>query len=380
MVDIVYKSPARTDLTFNDRLNAAAEVFGGSGYGEGRGQPDPVKKVEQKKEENKKSNPVKSSKASDIKTQVKKVTKEILPKYTKKDSGQIMTTMMQTLMQGIPQGGSTAAQQPENNTFISLRVEMTKLFSYFLSGDKEAFNTQFSYIANTFPLANINFILSIMLYDALVLENPDVTRNKIPNIMIPVPGQGNKGIQATNSNQALGQLLNMVGQMMGGMVKTPTKQAEQVKPTKAAPERSKSVEKKNLAADDSAQNQMGNMQMPLSQFMSMMGTMQPTNNLNNQNSSPSISPQKQSTIANTVNWGSNPYPRNNENDAIITQQLDILSQLEDLSVQLGTLADTSPLFSMSYQELITKYPQITQATTVGQALDIMAGRINPVIN
>ena len=137
---------------------------------------------------------------------------------------------------------------------------------------------------------------------------------------------------------------------------------------------------KNLAADDSAQNQMGNMQMPLSQFMSMMGTMQPTNNLNNQNSSPSISPQKQSTIANTVNWGSNPYPRNNENDAIITQQLDILSQLEDLSVQLGTLADTSPLFSMSYQELITKYPQITQATTVGQALDIMAGRINPVIS
>lgn len=305
--------------------------------------------------------------ASAIKDSVTNVTKNILPADVKGIGSTIFHTILEQLMQGIPSGGSS------NPSFASIRLHDEAMKLLLLGPNKEAYKAQFNFIAVNFPLVDVNNMIMVMLSAISKGTNP---LEHVPNLQKrlgqPATASGSGKKNANLLNQLAGMLL---GGLMGGNAPTPTKQAVPVKKTPKAKKPQKAVQIKNLATDDNAQSMMGAMNMPLSQLMSGLGvTVPPVLGMLNALASPNISIQKLSSLANTANWGSDPYPRDTGFDQQIEQQFGFLDQLEQLSIELAPLTDIAILTTMTHSQLLSKYPAITALTTVGQALDIINGR------
>jgi hypothetical protein len=243
------------------------------------------------------------------------------------------------LLSDIPSLGNIASQ-------ISLPSEVAKLAQ--AASNPIAFAAQAAIIATKFPLINVNALASKMIRQA---ASGASIISLVPNMsslaggamrMLPTPG------------------------------KTPTKDAEKPQKTANSPKPKKPVEMKNLFAEGAAGSAMATLNQPISQYMGILSTIAPQNNMIADSASKtSYGNQKLSENANTVNWGSGGYNRNTEKDQLEKKRLEISAKIELETKELLSQVDYSKLTRYSYQDLIKKHPRITPTTSVLESLIII---------
>ena len=151
---------------------------------------------------------------------------------------------------------------------------------------------------------------------------------------------------------------------------TPTKDARAPKKTPRPPAPRKPVQLKNLFAEAGAASTMSNLNKPLSQFMGIMSTVAPAvNQISDSAPKTSYGTQKLIGNANTVNWGSGGYGI--KVDPREKQRMDLTAKIEKHTQELESMVDYSKLTSMSYPELIKKYPGIKPTMTVAEAMQVI---------
>ena len=137
--------------------------------------------------------------------------------------------------------------------------------------------------------------------------------------------------------------------------KPPTKPKEPIQP-------------KNLFAEAAAGSSLATLKSPLSQFMGLMSTIAPrTNMITDSPAKTSLGPQKLTNTANTVNWGSGGYGRDNSKAALEKKRMELSAKIEQHTSDLLDKIDYSKLTKYSYADLIKKYPDIKPNTTVVEA-------------
>ena len=218
-----------------------------------------------------------------------------------------------------------------------------------LANNPIAFAAKAAQISKQFPMMNVNAIASKLISGAASGAAMNL------NTMIP------------NMNLAGGamKMLPIPGKTPTANAVKPQKTANPAKPVKA-------LQMKNLFAEAAAGGTLATLTQPLSAFMGMMSTIAPQTNLINAGpAKTSYGDQKLSSTANTVNWGSGGYGRNEAAAAQEQKRLELAAKIEKHMAELEQMTDYSKLTSMSYADMKKKYPQIKSNTTVAEALHII---------
>ena len=218
-----------------------------------------------------------------------------------------------------------------------------------LASNPLGFAAQAALMQTQFPMIDMNAMANKMIGGALSGVGFDI-KSMVPNMnlaagalsLLPIPG------------------------------KTPTLNA--MKPPKTAnpPKPVKALEMKNLFAESAAASSLSTLKQPLSQFMGMMATIAPQTSLVAASAAATAAgTQKLVGNANSVNWGSGGYSRNTEKAEQERKRLELTAKIEKHTAELEAMVDYSKLTSMSYQDLLKKYPRITPTMSVVQALAII---------
>ena len=233
---------------------------------------------------------------------------------------------------------------------VSLASQVSGLAS--AAGNPLAFASKAAGIAKQFPMMNVNAIAGNMIAGVIKGTGFDIA-SKIPNLnlspdglmkMLPVPG------------------------------KLPTMNATNPIKTAAPPKPVQPVELKNLFAEGAAAGSVSDLTKPLSQAIGIASTIaSAVNSLSHSPAVTSYGTQKLVGNANTVNWGSGGYGRDDTWDLHEKKRMALSSKIETNTKELDTMLETyhSKLYSMSYPELTKKYPRIKPTTPVSEALQII---------
>jgi hypothetical protein len=218
-----------------------------------------------------------------------------------------------------------------------------------LASNPVAFAAQAALMQAQFPMINMNALANKMISGALSGAGFDI-KSMIPNMnlaggalaMLPIPG------------------------------KTPTLNAMKPQKTGNPPKPVKALEMKNLFAESAAASSLSTLKQPLSQFMGMMSTIAPQTSLVAAGAAATTAgTQKLVGNANTVNWGSGGYGRNSEKAEQERKRLELTAKIAQHTAELEAMVDYSKLTSMSYPDLLKKYPRITPTMSVVEALAII---------
>jgi len=283
--------------------------------------------------------PYKTSSAANITTQIGAV-KSMLQSKVSGPTSTIFATVASNFLSDIPSAAIKAAT-------VSLPDQISQLAS--LAGNASSFAAKAAYIAATFPMIDVNKIMS----------------KTINNI---------NGCKTNNINSITPNMVSLAGAvaMKALAGKTPAKDAVKPQKTPNPPKMMKPVEMKNLFAESAAGSSVSNLSQPISQFMGILSTIPSQNNLTAEvPAKTSLGEQKLTSTANSSNWGTGGYARNNDLAEQEKKRLETTAKIEKHTKELESMVDYSKLTSMPYSELIKKYPQITPKTTVAEALQII---------
>jgi hypothetical protein len=256
----------------------------------------------------------------------------------------IAMAMKSNLLSDVAAAAGTAAN------VVSLASKVGALAA--AAGNPKAFASAADAICRQFPMMNVNAIAGNMIAGVLTGKGFDIA-SKIPNLnlspdglmkMLPVPG------------------------------KLPTMNATNPIKTAAPPKPVQPVELKNLFAEGAAAGSVSDLTKPLSQAMGIASTIaSAVNSLSHSPAVTSYGTQKLVGNANTVNWGSGGYGRDNTWDLHEQKRMALSSKIEIHTKELDTMVEPyhSKLYSMSYPELTKKYPRIKPTTPVAEALQII---------
>jgi hypothetical protein len=230
---------------------------------------------------------------------------------------------------------------------ISLPGEIAQLAS--AAANPVAFAAKAAGIQANFPMVNVNAIAGDLIKSA--------AGGAVPNIASMVP----------NMVKSASGLMKM----LPGPGKTPVKDAKAPQKIKKPPKPKEAVEMKNLFAEGAAGSALSTLTQPLSAFMGLMSTIPNMANRVADTPAKTALGSKLNTTANTVNWGSGGYGKNNEFAEQERKRLEYSAKIEKNTAELLEMVDYSKLTQYSYQDLIKKYPRITGTMTVAEALTII---------
>jgi hypothetical protein len=241
---------------------------------------------------------------------------------------------------------------------INLQAEVAKLAA--AASNPIAFAAQAALIARTFPMINTNMIIAKMLGVA-------GTAGRDPCTGLPIGKPFNIKSMIPNLAFAAGA---MALKALPGI--TPTGDALKPQKTANPPKPVKPVEMKNLFAEAAAASSLSTLTQPLSQFMGIMSTIAPQTALVKPSPvTTALGTQKLVGNANTANWGSGGYGRDNSTAEQERKRLELTAKIEKHTAELEAMTDYNKLTSMSYSDLIKKYPRITPTMSVAEALQII---------
>jgi hypothetical protein len=284
--------------------------------------------------------PFKTSGAADVVNKAIQV-KALMNLGLKGPAALIFTAIKSNLLSDIPGLGELAKE-------VNLQSQVANLAS--LASNPVAFAAEAAGIKAQFPMINVNALAANMIAGAAVgaLGGKGFNiKSMVPNMALTAAGIALKALPGIS----------------------PFKDAPKPVFTKRPPAPKAPIEIKNLFAEAGAASAMMNLTKPLSQFMGIMATVAPPiNTIADSAAKTSLGTQKLIGNANTVNWGSGGYGRNTELDNKEKKRLELTSKIEQHTKELENMVDYSVLTSMSYPELIKKYPTIKPNMTVGEAL------------
>jgi hypothetical protein len=241
---------------------------------------------------------------------------------------------------------------------VNLQVEVAKLAA--AASNPIAFAAQAALISRTFPMINTNMLIAKMLGVA-------GTAGRDPCTGLPIGKPFNIKSMVPNLAFAAGA---MALKALPGI--TPTGDALKPQKTANPPKPVKPIEMKNLFAEAAAASSLSTLTQPLSQFMGMMATIAPQTALVKPSPvTTALGTQKLVGTSNTANWGSGGYGRDNSTAELERKRLELTAKIEKHTAELEAMVDYSKLTSMSYPELIKKYPRITPTMSVAEALHII---------
>jgi hypothetical protein len=244
------------------------------------------------------------------------------------------------LLSGIPGLADLAKQIPLSNEIASL----TKL-----AANPIGFAAKAAGIQANFPMLNMNAMAGVLLGAAASGKKPNFA-TLVPNLV----------------------LASGILKMLPKVTIAPTKDAEGPKKLKPPTKPIDPIVPKNLFAESAAGSSLATLKQPLSQFMGIMSTIAPrTNLIKDSPSKTSYGTQKLVGNANTVNWGSGGYGRDNSKAQLEAKRMEISSKIEKHTSELLEQVDYTKLTKYSYPDLIKKYPAIKPTSTVAEALHII---------
>ena len=252
----------------------------------------------------------------------------------------IFSAINGNLLSGLPSLGDLAKAIPLSNEIASL----TKL-----AADPIGFAAKAAGIQANFPMLNMNAMAGVLLSTAVSGRKPNFA-TLVPNLV----------------------LASGIMKMLPKITIAPTKDAQGPKKLKPPSKPKDPIVPKNLFAEAAAGSSLSTLKQPLSQFMGLMSSIPSRSNLI-ADSAPKTSygPQKLTTNANTVNWGSGGYGRDDSKAALEKKRMEISAKIEKHTAELLEQVDYSKLTKYSYPDLIKKYPGIKPTSTVAEALHII---------
>jgi hypothetical protein len=252
----------------------------------------------------------------------------------------IFAAIKGNLLSGIPGLADLAKQVPLANEIASL----TKI-----AANPIAFAAKAAGIQAQFPMLNMNAMAGVLIGAAASGRKPNFA-TLVPNLV----------------------LASGVLKMLPKITIAPTKDAEGPKKLKPPTKPKDPIIPKNLFAEAAAGSSLSTLKQPLSAFMGLMSTVAPrTNLIANSPAKTSYGQQKLVSNANTVNWGSGGYGRDNSKANLEAKRMEISAKIEKHTAELLQQVDYSKLTKYSYPELIKKYPEIKPTSTVAEALHII---------
>jgi hypothetical protein len=252
----------------------------------------------------------------------------------------IFAAIKGNLLSGIPGLADLAKQVPLANEIASL----TKI-----AANPIAFAAKAAGIQAQFPMLNMNAMAGVLIGAAASGRKPNFA-TLVPNLV----------------------LASGVLKMLPKITIAPTKDAEGPKKLKPPTKPKDPIIPKNLFAEAAAGSSLSTLKQPLSQFMGLMSTIAPrTNLIANSPAKTSYGQQKLVSNANTVNWGSGGYGRDNSKANLEAKRMEISAKIEKHTAELLQQVDYTKLTKYSYPELIKKYPEIKPTSTVAEALHII---------
>jgi hypothetical protein len=255
-------------------------------------------------------------------------------------SSLIFAAIKGNLLGGIPGLGDLAKQIPLANEIASL----TKL-----AANPIGFAAKAAGIQANFPMLNMNAMAGVLLATAASGRKPNFA-TLVPNLV----------------------LASGVLKMLPKVTIAPTKDAEGPKKLKPPTKPIDPIVPKNLFAEAAAGSSLATLKQPLSQFMGIMSSIPPrTNLIKDSPAKTSYGTQKLVGNANTVNWGSGGYGRDNSKADLEKKRMEISAKIEKHTSELLQQVDYTKLTKYSYPELIKKYPGIKPTSTVAEALHII---------
>ena len=244
------------------------------------------------------------------------------------------------LLKGIPGLGDLAAAVNLSNEIASL----TKI-----AADPLGFAAKAAGIQGQFPMLNMNAMAGVLLGAAASGRKPNFA-SLVPNLV----------------------LASGILKMLPKVTIAPTKDAEPPKKPAPPTKPKEPVKQKNLFAEAAAGSALSTLTQPLSQFMGLMSTIAPRGNLIAETpTKTSLGTQKLTTTANSNNWGSGGYGRDNSKVKLEAKRMQISAKIEQHTSDLLANVDYSKLTKYSYPDLIKKYPGIKPTSTVAEALHII---------
>jgi hypothetical protein len=252
----------------------------------------------------------------------------------------IFAAIKGNLLGGIPGLGDLAKQIPLANEIASL----TKI-----AADPIGFAAKAAGIQANFPMLNMNAMAGVLIATAASGRKPNFA-TLVPNLVL-----------------ASGAL-----KMLPKVTIAPTKDAQGPQKLKPPTKPMDPIVPRNLFAEAAAGSSLSTLKQPLSQFMGIMSTIPSRSNLiSDTPAKTSYGPQKLTSNANTVNWGSGGYGRDNSKVQLEKKRMDISAKIEKHTAELLQQVDYTKLTKYSYPELIKKYPGIKPTSTVVEALHII---------
>lgn len=256
----------------------------------------------------------------------------------------LLATVGSNLLSDIPGADALASA-------VNLQSQVASLAG--LAGNPIAFAAQAALMQQQFPMINMNKLAAKMIAGAAI---------------------GALGGKGFNINGMVPNLAIMAGSMLLKALpgKTPTRDAPRVIKTPKPPKPVKPIQLRNLFAEAAAGSAISTLTQPLSSFMGLMSSVAPAALMvASTAAATSAGRQKLNTNANTVNWGSGGYGRNNELVAQENKRIKMTELIERHTAELLASTDYSKLTKYSYPDLIKKYPKITPNMTVIEALAVI---------
>jgi hypothetical protein len=252
----------------------------------------------------------------------------------------IFSAIKGNLLSGIPGLADLANQIPLANEIAAL----TKI-----AADPIGFAAKAAGIQANFPMLNMNAMAGVLLATAASGRKPNFA-TLVPNLVL-----------------ASGAL-----KMLPKVTIAPSKDAEGPQKLKPPTKPIDPIVPKNLFAESAAGSALSTLKQPLSQFMGLMSTIAPrTNMIADSPAKTSYGTQKLVGNANTVNWGSGGYGRDNSKADLEKKRMEISAKIEKHTSELLAQVDYTKLTKYSYPDLIKKYPAIKPNSTVAEALHII---------
>jgi hypothetical protein len=244
------------------------------------------------------------------------------------------------LLKGIPGLGDLAAAVNLSNEIAAL----TKI-----AADPIGFAAKAAGIQGQFPMLNMNAMAGVLLGAAASGRKPNFA-SLVPNLV----------------------LASGILKMLPKVTIAPTKDAQAPKKLKPPTKPIDPIVPKNLFAEAAAGSSLATLKQPLSQFMGIMSTIAPRTNLvADSPAKTSYGTQKLVGNANTVNWGSGGYGRDDSKAKLEKKRMEISAKIEKHTSELLEQVDYTKLTKYSYPDLIKKYPAIKPTSTVAEALHII---------
>lgn len=255
-------------------------------------------------------------------------------------SSLIFSAIKGNLLGGIPGLADLAKQIPLSNEIAAL----TKI-----AADPIGFAAKAAGIQANFPMLNMNAMAGVLIGAAASGKSPNFA-SLVPNLV----------------------LASGIMKMLPKVTIAPTKDAEGPKKLKPPTKPIDPIVPKNLFAEAAAGSSLATLKQPLSQFMGIMSSIPPrTNLIKDSPAKTSYGTQKLVGNANTVNWGSGGYGRDNSKANLEKKRMEVSAKIEKHTSELLDQVDYTKLTKYSYPDLIKKYPGIKPTSTVAEALHII---------